>query len=82
MLIPLIYIDNFKQYIFDQDFFIDERFKIRNAVMDALNFFHLMFVDLFENLQNDANFVEILFISPSIRNLVMEACPILCQNYE
>jgi len=79
MLIPFIDIANFNNYVDD---FLKDKPKIRSAIMDTLNFFHLMFIDLFEKLRDDDNFVEILLVCPLTKKLAMAGCPLLYQNYE
>lgn len=81
MLIPDINIDIINEYLINKiNFCNDPKFKI--TIMETLDFFHKMFVQLFENLQNNNNFIEILFTCPLTKKLAMEACPTLCQNYQ
>ena len=81
MLIPLIDIVFFHNYMDHHNYF-ENKPKYQEVIMETLNLFHLIFVDLFEGLQNDANFMEILFISPITKSLMIDSCSVLCQNYQ
>lgn len=79
MLIPLLDIDKLHEYLFDYGYGNCHP-KLTHALVHSLDTFHSMFIGLFEQLQYEKNFIEILFVCPLTRNLMMADCHSLCKD--